>query len=187
MSAGARIPFAEARAVADELLTILRLGCERIEIAGSVRRGSPDVGDIELVAVPRMDQAARGFFETAEVSVLDLLVDTLVIQGTLARLNASGERYAKLRHVASGLQVDLFIVRPPAQWGVIYLIRTGPAAYSQALVTEARRRHFHVAGGALHRGGLGCGIEPCEVIPTPEEADVYRALGMPFAAPQDRR
>jgi DNA polymerase/3'-5' exonuclease PolX len=187
MSTGARVPFAEARAVADELVTILGLGCERIEVAGSVRRGSPDVGDVEFVAVPLMETIARGFFDTAEVSTLDLLVDTLVIQGTLARLDASGERYAKLRHVTSGLQVDLFIVRPPAQWGVIYLIRTGPAAYSQALVTEARRRHFHVAGGALHRGGLGCGSDPCEVIPTPEEADVYRALGMPFVAPEGRR
>jgi DNA polymerase/3'-5' exonuclease PolX len=187
MSDGIRVPLAEARAVADELVTILGLGCERIEVAGSVRRGAPDVGDIELVAVPLIESVPLGFFDTAEVSTLDLLLYTLVIQGTLAAPAVRGERYTKLHHAASGLQVDLFIVRPPASWGVIFLIRTGPAAYSQALVTEARRRHFHVAGGALHRGGLGCGAEPCEAIPTPEEKDVYRALGLPFVAPADRR
>jgi DNA polymerase/3'-5' exonuclease PolX len=30
--------------------------CERIEIAGSLRRGKPNVGDIEIFYVPRIGQ-----------------------------------------------------------------------------------------------------------------------------------
>jgi DNA polymerase/3'-5' exonuclease PolX len=111
--------------------------------------------------------------------------DRLVKSGEYERLLGK-DRYTKLRHRASGLQVDLFTVRPPAQWGVIHTIRTGPAAYSQWLVTEARRRGFHVREGALHRGSLGCGSVPCEVIETPEERDLFEALGMRWPQPVER-
>lgn len=188
MSTGVRVPLDQARRVAVELATILALGCERIRIAGSIRRRRPDVGDIELVAVPRFAELADGLFETRRQSELDILVDTLLLQGTLATHPTDpkrGERYAKLVHRASGLQVDLFTARPET-FGLILLIRTGPAAFSQELVTEARRRGLHVANGELHRGSLGCGSRRCEVIPTPQEADVFAAMGMAYILPAER-
>lgn len=192
MSTGVRVPLAEAQAIATDLVAILGLGCERIEVAGSIRRCRPDVGDVELVAVPRLrtETVGDGFFGTREVAhdELALLVDTLVLQGTLEPHPADprrGERYSKLLHRASGLQVDLFSARP-STFGLILLVRTGPAAYSQWLVTEARRRAHHVAGGELHRGGLGCGAVTCDVVPTPEERDVYAALRLPYLEPERR-
>jgi DNA polymerase/3'-5' exonuclease PolX len=189
-----RVPLADARAVADELALILGLGCERMEIAGSIRRARADVGDIELVAVPRRrtETVPDGLFETREVEYneLTLLVDTLIVQGERGMEPAlaphptdrkRGERYAKLLHPASGLQVDLFSATA-ATFGLILLIRTGPAGYSQWLVTEARRRGFHVEGGELHRGQPDS-LRPHAIIPTPEEADVYDVLGMSFVEP----
>jgi DNA polymerase/3'-5' exonuclease PolX len=187
VSAGVRVGYREALVVAERVIAALRPGCERIEIAGSLRREARDVGDIEIVAQPKTHKEPSGlFFETdAEVSDLDPLVDRLVASGEYERLLGK-DRYTKLRHRTSGLQVDLFTVRPPAQWGVIHTIRTGPATYSQWLVTEARRRGFHVREGALHRGGLGCGSAPCEVIDTPEEHDLFAALGMRWPRPVER-
>lgn len=190
MSTGLRVPLAEARDVADELVTILGLGCERIAVAGSIRRGRADVGDVELVAIPRFEPQDTGdIWGTKQpANTLDLLLDTLLIQGTLGPHPDDpkrGDRYGKFLHLASGLQLDLFRTTE-ARWGLIYLIRTGPASYSQWLVTEARRRGFHVTGGELHRGGLGCGAVPCEVLFTRDEADVYAALGLPFVAPEAR-
>lgn len=194
MSAGIRVPLVDAWLTAQLLLAALAPGCERIEIAGSIRRRRPDVGDIELVAIPRLriEPAPGSLFDgpgTVEIDELAERIDALRGHGILVAAEdhpARGQRYAKLRHVASGLQVDLFSVRPPAQWGVIFLIRTGPAAYSQWLVTEARRRGFHVTGGALHRGGMGCNTEPCDVVETPEEQDVFAALGMGYVRPEHR-
>lgn len=187
-----RAPLSEARTIAGALVAVLGPACERIEVAGSIRRGRPDVGDIELVAVPRRhaDQVEVGFFDAIETEVneLNVLVDTLVLQGTLAPHPTDpkrGERYAKLQHRESGLQVDLFSARPET-FGLILLIRTGPAGYSQRLVTDARRRALHVAGGELHRGALGCGAYRCEVVPTPEERDVFDALRLPFVEPERR-
>jgi DNA polymerase/3'-5' exonuclease PolX len=187
VSTGVRVGYREALAVAERLIATLRPGCDRIEIAGSLRREARDVGDIEIVARPKTHKEPSGlFFEAdAEVSDLDPLVDRLVESGDYERLLGK-DRYTKLRHRASRLQIDLFTVRPPAQWGVIHTIRTGPAAYSQWLVTEARRRGFHVREGALHRGGLGCGSARCEVIDTPEEHDLFEALGMRWPRPVER-
>lgn len=194
MSTGVRVPIDEARPIAWSLIESLYYACERIEVAGSIRRGRPDVGDIELLAVSKTheEQVPGGLFDGPQtVTVMDiaLAVGELLAKGVLTGVDghkADGERYIKSRHAASGLQVDLFIVRPPASWGVLHLIRTGPATYSQWVVTEARRRGFHVASAQLHRGSLGCGIAPCEVVPTPEEGDVFRALGIPPLRPEER-
>lgn len=194
MSTGARQRSYVARAFADEVAAALAPACERIEIAGSIRRQAETIGDIEIVAIPRfnVERTPGTLFGGPETTQIDLLgerVRALLVEGTFAPppRPASGERYRRLIHVRSGLQLDLFAVLPPAQWGVILAIRTGPAAYSQWLVWQARKRHFHVAGGALHRGGLGCGALPCEVVETPEERDLYAALGLPYQPPETRR
>jgi DNA polymerase/3'-5' exonuclease PolX len=187
-----RVPLADATAIADELVAQLRPGTERIEVGGSIRRKRQDIGDIELVAVPRIDLVrVPGLFEdkVLEQDALELLIDTLLIQGTLEPHPTDpkrGDRYAKLIHAKSRLQVDLFKARRYT-FGLIWLIRTGPAEYSRHLVTVARERGHHVAGGELHEGHLGCSATPCTVVPTPEEADVYQALGAHYIEPEDRK
>jgi DNA polymerase/3'-5' exonuclease PolX len=196
VSAGVRLPLAEARAVADELVALLAPACERIEIAGSIRRGRPDVGDIELVAVPRITiEATQGLWgngETERVNELDELADRELLRVSVEIKRADGsiehQRRWGPRYKASlfrGIPVDLFSTTP-ASFGLIYLIRTGPAAFSQRLVTDARRRDLHVAEGQLHRGSLGCGAYVCEVIPTPGERDVFGAMDLPWIAPEAR-
>ena len=71
--------------------------------------------------------------------------------------------------------VDLFIVRPPADWGVIFTIRTGPADWSQRLVTECQRWFMRVEGGRLLHHGRH--------VPCPEEADFLAAIGQPWLDP----
>jgi DNA polymerase (family 10) len=193
VTAGARVPFAVAFPVAADLVARMSAPCERVAVAGSLRRGKGLVGDIEIVAMPWLLDEPDGLWGTRKVSALDRLLSNLVAAGLLAgaesvgKVAAMGERYQKFAHVESGLQVDLFIVRPPAQWGVIFLIRTGPAEFSQWLVTEARRRHFHVTGGALHRGSMGCiPSTSCEVVDTPDEPAVFAALGMEYLRPAER-
>lgn len=192
-TAAVRVPLADADRVAAELLVVLGPACERIEVAGSVRRRRPDVGDIELVAVPTLVGVPGLFEPTGSVNRLWDLVNNLVGRPGEPRLLAThqsdpkmGERYAKLRHPASGLQVDLFTARPET-FGLILLIRTGPADYSQWFVVEARRRGFHVKEGELHRGSLGCGAIACERIPVPEERHVYAALRMAWVPPEGRQ
>lgn len=188
MSTGVRVPRHEALQVARSLVEYFTPATHRIVIAGSLRRVRPDVGDIELVAVPVRVDSPDGFFAQTEQNLLTLAVDDAIAAGTLTEHPDDpkrGERYSKLLHPASGLQVDLFSAREDT-FGLILLIRTGPAEYSHRFVTDLRRRGLHVGQGELHRGGLGCGTVACEVIPTPTEIDVYAAARWAWVAPEDR-
>ncbi len=188
MSTGTRVALADAAVVAGDLAALLGPACHRLVVAGSIRRGRPDVGDIELVAVPRIETEPDGMFSVRATNRLTGQIDALIGLGVLASHPTDpkrGERYSKLIHPGSGLQVDLFSATLDS-FGLILLIRTGPAAYSQRFVTDLRGRTLHVAHGQLHRGSLGCGARPCEIVPTPEEADVYAAARWPFVEPEMR-
>lgn len=192
MSGTTRVPLLDAHAHAWALARALAHACERIEVAGSIRRRSPDVGDIEIVAIPRRrTEVIPGLLEddTREVDELQGAIETLLDVGMLAPHPTDpkrGERYTKLLHRPSGLQVDIFWARQET-WGLILAIRTGPADWSRRLVTIARARGYHVAGGELHRGMLGCPVgRTCELAPVPEERDVLSLLGLPWQDPEER-
>ena len=172
-----RIPLADAEAIAVRVLEHLAPLCERIEIAGSIRRRKPEVGDIELVAIPRT--LADMFGDPLPEHALDTFE-----YSAIGRLEMGGHKYKKVG-LTEGSQLDLFIVTPPAQWGVQFLIRTGPAEYSHAFVTPKWQggllpSHLQVKDGAIQNRSTG------EIIETPEEADVYNLLGLPFVEPEKR-
>ena len=90
-----RVPLALAVAIAEEVRALLAPACERLEVAGSIRRRRPDVGDVELVAVPKTAPARLDLFGTA-VGERDLLherCERLLEAETLAqRLESHGRR-----------------------------------------------------------------------------------------------
>lgn len=192
MSAGRPIPLAEAAAVAGVLL---EPGCDRIAIAGSIRRQKAQVRDIELVASPRIVPTDDGglWGATVDVDLLDervgeLLSDRAIPLGrrvvTLHRANGSteashrmGPRFKALEY--RGLPVDLFIVRPPAEWGVVFALRTGPGDWNTRLVTDARNYLRRVADGCvLYAAG--------QRVPCPEEEDFFAGLVQEWVDPPDR-
>jgi DNA polymerase/3'-5' exonuclease PolX len=190
VSGGIRASWADGWRVASGLVHGLGTGCDHIEVAGSLRRHVPEVGDIEIVAVPRhRDEAAGLWGEPSRTNELSERIDGLLADGVLAPHPDDpkrGERYSKVVHRASGLQVDVFSARPETL-GLILLIRTGPADYSRRVVTDARARGFHVAEGELHRGGLAPATHArCERVSTPGEQAVCDALGIPLLPPERR-
>lgn len=199
MSTGTRVPYAQAAEAAHFLVVLLRDYCERIEVAGSIRRLRNDVGDIELVAIPKIETEPDGMFGERQVNRLTQKLDALLLDQAWIKPHPTdpkrGKRYSKVIDCETGMQLDLFSATP-STFGLIYLIRTGPASYSQRFVTDLHRAGFHVSGGTLHRGSgssdrdgwhppLGCPTT-CPVRPTPEEADVFDAAGWQFVAPELR-
>lgn len=171
----AKLPRAQALALAGNLIASLGPYCLRLEIAGSLRRGHPEVGDIELVAIPRYDELPTDLF--GERSERFSQLDAAIRVANLPRIRG-GERYQQ--YALGPCCLDLFIAEP-RNWGLIFLIRTGSADFSRWIVSRyggAMPETMHVAGGMLWRG-----MTP---IPTPEEADVFAALGLPFIPPDQR-
>lgn len=165
-----------AQNLADRLVMLLRPACVTIRVAGSVRRGRPDVKDIELVAQPMLKRAQTLFGAEGEwTSLLDLRLQQ-AIDGCplLQRGDKDGDRYKRL--VFEGQPVDLFVVRPPATFGAILAIRTGPAEFSRLCVTQralggAMPQGMRQHEGQLFRGGVA--------LETPTEESWFAAIGLP--------
>lgn len=172
-----RMERAQALRIAEGLMSQLRPHCQRIEIAGSVRRAKRLVGDIELVVTPRM--VPQGMFGDLHSALAGFNY------ASLGKYLKGGEKYVQLE-LPEGINLDLFIVTPPAEWGVIFTLRTGPDSFSQRCVTPRCKggylpSYLKVEKGAVRHAESG------DIIPTPEEGDFFKVLGLQWTAPGLRR
>ncbi len=180
------IDLEQARARAEELVAIFRSAdCTKVEIAGSIRRQKPEVKDIEIVAQPYLRTDLFGA-PLDEDSKLDHLVAQMIRDGRLRkRLNGAGNAQAygqKYKALAThdGMPLDLFIVRPPAQWGAVFAIRTGPADFSKYLVTACQGMALKCVEGRLVYADGG-------TFATPTEESFFKGCGVPWVPPEQRK
>lgn len=172
--------------------------CERIEIAGSIRRGKEDVKDIEILAVPDQTPVARAPLEFGKPipkqyrTALDKLLDEMFAEGAIQR-QKDGERYKKIFLKYAGINVDLFLVLPPAMWGVQMVIRTGPADFSHWCVTRKRNggalpNGYRVQDGAVWKGEheTFATLEDQECIGFEKELEFFEFLGLDWLEPGER-
>jgi DNA polymerase/3'-5' exonuclease PolX len=182
------MPILEAIAVAHDVMSLLFPVVERIDIVGSIRRGKDEVGDVELLYVPKL-VPKRNMFDEIEghQNLAYELLAELRQRGTFVdRLDkndrpAFGPRFQRL--LFSGVPLDLFACLAPAQYGVHQLIRTGSAEFSQKMVTPQAQ------GGALPMGMRVQDaqlIDRGEALVTPNEETFFAQVGMPFVDPAHR-
>jgi len=203
-SAVTAMPLYLAESAALAVQQLLQPGCERVAVAGSVRRRRDVCNDVEIVAIPRIEEATRpGQLLPVEVDRLDELLapvkrgDHPVLFRPKAmpghREPAWGPRYKKLyvRHQRRWIKVDLWLTTRQ-RWGAIYAIRTGEAEFSKLLVTPrvqggAMPRDMRQAEGSLqHIVGHANGEPVYEPLYTPEESDFFAALDVPQLLPEER-
>ena len=168
MSTGTRIQLDEACAIADDVITRLSLHCSRLQIAGSIRRRRPTIGDIEIVCLPHAYEASPLFSSG---------IATVVNQWEKIR----GElpcRYTQ-RLLPCGLKLDLFMPDPRG-YGPQVAVRTGSAAWCQKVLAPAWvRAGFRSKDGVLHR-------DNGEVVPVHNECDLFGLIGLKWVKPEDR-
>lgn len=172
-----RLPLAKARALANQIVDVIRPVCDRIEIAGSIRRKKVDCGDIEVCCVPkaRYNLFGEAFYQSGSIE------DILFLAGY--HFTKNGEH---MKQFDLGVcMVDLFITTP-AQWGAILVIRTGPQEFSQRLVTSKAHGGYMPSylqekdGRIVHR-------ETGKMLDTPEEEDYFRVIGLDYIPPEKRK
>jgi DNA polymerase/3'-5' exonuclease PolX len=175
-----KITYQVARDLAERIAKELSPVCQRIEIAGSVRREKKLIGDIEIVCIARQQ---LDLFGDPNGSLLAPHLEFLATDGHIIKGDKWGEKYKKL-HVPAmpELGIDLFITTPD-EWGYTYTIRTGCAEFSHLLVTPRQQGGY--LPGHLRVGG--CRIwEGSKVLPTPEESEFFAALGLRWVEPDMR-
>jgi DNA polymerase/3'-5' exonuclease PolX len=194
--------LSEAKAIAEEVKAQIADACESVVIAGSIRREKAEVGDIELVIVPRYSEVNLvrvDLFTEKEVrfNLLERRLHQLANDGTIVeRHKENGSRIAWLgkdesRYIAATYQgrigIDFFMVLPDRMdwYGWTLLLRTGPADANQLLVT---RRDQH--GIKPHHIFIGEGRVTDLRTDTPihlqDEETVFGRWGMKYVPPQER-
>ena len=209
MSGAKTFPLRLGIMAAERLRAELGPYCERIEIAGSIRRGKAQVGDIELVAIPRVDRSEqRDLFGTVittrEHNYLDAHLRQMLRETPPSIYKSRADLFSELGLLADGvpdvlrwgdrykrfyffwgragavIPVDLFLASAD-NWGAILTIRTGPGDFSTALVTHLKHATpYRQMDGQLVIEATG------EAVPVPEERDYFDRAGVPYIEPQHR-
>ena len=158
-----RFTLAEAAAEAEPLADYLRKvpAIERVEIAGSYRRGRESVGDIDILAIAaKSGPAIKHFvgYERAEAVL------------------AEGETRAAIR-LKGGLQVDLRVVAR-AEFGAALYYFTGSKAHNIAVRQIALRKKLKVNEYGVFRGE--------KRVAGDTEESVFAAADLPYIPPELR-
>lgn len=166
-AAGKRIYWAEADDIAQAMREHLN-GCksiDKLELAGSYRRGRETVGDLDILAVSDdVNEVMDRFGEFPDAA--DVLV--------------RGDTKMSIR-LGTGFQVDLRIV-PAESFGAALQYFTGSKSHNVELRGLAKQRGLKINEYGVFRVG---GDEETYVAGA-EEADVYATLDLPLIPPELR-
>lgn len=173
--------LADAQKVAEGVALLFAPFCERIEIAGSVRRLRPECGDIDLVAIPkfREHRDLLGNVERRENLLRSNLVQYVRDNRKTAHWASGKEPQEDGKNftiLGRRAQVDIFCATP-ATFATVLLTRTGSKEHNVWISERARARRaaFKASEGLwLHDRGL---IHP------QTEHEFYSLLGLPFIEP----
>ena len=158
------IPLKEAEFTAFKIVEYLGSLCEKIMVAGSLRRKRPFVHDIDIVVIPN-----------------PLMWSGSVPNTLLKQLGAEMTKNGPLvkQFTIDGIQVDL-IHATRQNWGIRTLRWTGSAAHNIKLCTKARSLDMKLAvsKGLLNNKG--------EIIESRDEKEIFKQLGFDYVDPIDR-
>jgi len=160
-----RVLLSRALGIAEDIATALREhpAADRVQIAGSARRMTETVKDLDLVATATDATALAEAF--CELPLID-------------EVHSSGEAGARAV-TNNGMSVDLRIV-PPENFGNLLQHFSGSKAHNEALRTDAVRRGFHVSEYGVTDDSSGK-THACET-----EEEVYELLGLAYIEPELR-
>ncbi len=152
--------LAEALRVANEVYYRLKPHCEKIMVAGSIRRQKPEVKDVDIVLIPSYP---------------------MKLSGEIDRLGPPIKDGDKLRRVEyKGTQIDLYYATPQT-WATLLLIYTGSKGNNIRLCSRARR-----LGMKLKANGDGIIGVDGQLIPIESEQQIYEILGLKYQEPWER-
>lgn len=174
-TAARRLLWADADQLAHELRRQLSTapGVERLELAGSYRRGKDTVGDLDVLVVA-----------ADPVAVMDRFAAFPAVKMVIGR----GDTKMSVR-TGESFQIDLRVV-PARSFGAALQYFTGSKEHNVTLRGRAKAQGlkineygvFRLADGSV-AGGPGVADE---YVAGAAEEDVYRALGLPWIAPELR-
>jgi DNA polymerase/3'-5' exonuclease PolX len=177
-------PREEALTVLEMMINNIKGHCERIEIAGSIRREKDVVHDAEIVVIPKPSLWHR--------------VDLLLYMGVIEKAeyvdkngrvtHRWGEKFRSvvLPHDPHKMKIEIYTA-DPHNFGYIYWLRTGPAGRNEQLVTTLKYRSPFLARESYIWLEQGEDLTKESIkISVPDEATFFRLLNLDYEQPKER-
>lgn len=149
-----------AQIIANEVIKQLSPYCQRIEVAGSIRRRKPTVNDIDIVLIPSDRDA----------------VDRILLG--FGKMKMSGLKIARV--IMEYITLDIYYATPET-WATLLLIRTGSKESNIRLATLAKKKGWRLAAS-----GDGLFNEHDDRIAGDSEESIFKILGLPYQRPEER-
>lgn len=147
--------------------------CFHAVVAGSLRRGAAEVGDVELMLHHP---------ETAGCPVTARLDAFAAAKGWTCPKH--GRKW--LRYEGGPCPLDVFVCRGPEQWGYLLTVRTGPTEFAKSYVQQMRTLGFEGKGGFVHALVESEAYGAGEVVAMYEEKDAFDKVGLRWVDPAER-
>jgi DNA polymerase/3'-5' exonuclease PolX len=197
MSGKIKFPRAASLGVARRICDVLKLHTEKLIVAGSLRRRKQEVGDVEIVYIPKMASrpdpsdlfgAAESGGKSVQINLCDEIINAWVKDGHFSKRPKSdgtftwGEEIKLAVHNDSGIPVDFFQARP-ANWFCLLVCRTGSKESNERICNAAIARgwRWNPYGAGFHDRATG------ELVRTVRsERDVFEAVGLSYKEPWER-
>lgn len=193
-----QMTWSEAMERASMFVSLIGGNCERVEVAGSIRRKKETVGDVEIVCMPEYTLAEQpslfgGVAKSVENRLVTQLKKMARAEVITPRLNRNKHKIAWIgekepRYIAAwwqGVPVDLFMVTADRKkwWGYILWLRTGPHEANEIAVTQQRKHglcpnNVYMSGGKVFRDR--------EQVPVEDEETMFDVLEMVYVKPEKR-
>ena len=180
-------PRAAAIQVARTLCEALQPHCEKLIVAGSLRRGRALVGDVEILYIPHTEERPIDLFHTRRFPLTDPVLDHLLKTEILAKRpsvtgsHTWGQQNKLAIHVPSGIPVDLFETTADC-WFNYLVCRTGPAESNTRIATAAQERGWkwkpYSPGFTRLSDGAHHAVQ--------SEEEVFTFVGLPSLPPHQR-
>jgi DNA polymerase IV (family X) len=162
--------LSRARAISDRVISELAQYCDKIEVAGSIRRERPNVHDIDIVCLPRKDGGREAIIDRVQQR---------------CRIDKKGSELIRAI-MADNVQIDIWIARHttiegdlleqrtvPGNFGSVLLCRTGSKEHNIDLINHAKSINltWHPHDGVMKNG---------RVIASETEDEIFAALKLKF-------
>ncbi len=165
---GGRTALPEALAIAEQMKAVLVDSglCQKIEIAGSVRRRKESIGDIDFLVSGDEVEKIMDVFCTAE---------------GVAEVLAKGNTKSSVR-MKNALQMDLRVV-PLEVFGAALHYFTGSKEHNVHVRQIGIRKGLTISEWGVYEGTAA---KKGKLMASKTEEDVYAAVGLPFIEPELR-
>lgn len=160
-----RILLGHAVPIAEEIVAYLKKvpGSERIEVAGSYRRGMETIGDIDILAITKDPKT---------------LMTAFVSMPEIRRVFAKGETKSSIQ-LNNSVQVDVRVLKKE-QYGSALQYFTGSKEHSIELRKRALKK-----GYTLSEYGMFT-VKGKKLVAGKTEEDIYHRLGLDYIPPEMR-